>query len=135
MFNVIESNPDIENKTSNWKEINIFELYEIENTEDKDKLHSKVGLLNKKSSFRASYYGEIERVYSLRKVFKKFYAIVYHEVKKTKTHCCKNKKSYKNKTDALIAAYNVGRRSVAAKTPKRAYHCPECSKWHLTSKR
>lgn len=43
---------------------------------------------------------------------------------------CKRKRSYRDRQEAYSAARIVRRRSGK---PLRAYHCPHCEKWHLTS--
>lgn len=48
----------------------------------------------------------------------------------TYTKMCASKQSYKNRSRALSAAAHLSRLG-----PQRAYRCPYCGKYHLTSKR
>jgi hypothetical protein len=45
------------------------------------------------------------------------------------------KRRYRSEIDAMIALSNAGNRHDGrAKTESRAYRCPDCKGWHLTSK-
>lgn len=52
------------------------------------------------------------------------------ETSTTYTNMCGKKQSYKNRNKALEAATHLSHLG-----PQRAYRCPYCGKYHLTSKR
>lgn len=47
---------------------------------------------------------------------------------------CRGKRRFRDQQEATHALHHiVSRGFVRQKTPKRAYECPRCKGWHLTS--
>jgi hypothetical protein len=51
-------------------------------------------------------------------------------VDEAKKRMCTSKRHYKSQTKALVAAVRLARLG-----PQRAYRCPHCKRWHLTTSR
>lgn len=55
---------------------------------------------------------------------------------RTTGRCPSGKNRYRDRITALLALANIARRDSPQrlKTERRAYRCPQCNGWHLTSK-
>lgn len=58
--------------------------------------------------------------------------VVYFPTATVKFNKCK-KRAYKTKKDALMMLNNYNKSKHQKRKHKRAYHCPKCKSWHLTS--
>lgn len=55
-------------------------------------------------------------------------------MKRNRPRTCNGKRRYRDKADALRTVRGIALDSTREKIPVRAYECPVCNGWHISSK-